>query len=99
MLLNFFVRNLRIFSNNLANLSSLVYRLSSPRVEHLKGSSTGWAPALPTDIILGWKGLPGTNTLAYYEFPFWCNICEKGQTLQTCISEALGRCTSLTHKY
>ncbi len=21
--------------------------------------------ALPTNIILGWKGLPGTNTLAY----------------------------------
>jgi hypothetical protein len=23
--------------------------------------------ALPTNIRLGWKGLPGTNTLAYYE--------------------------------
>jgi len=25
------------------------------------------ASALPTNIRLGWKGLPGTNTLAYYE--------------------------------
>jgi hypothetical protein len=23
--------------------------------------------ALPTNIRLGWKGLPGTNALAYYE--------------------------------
>ncbi len=27
----------------------------------------GWAPCLNTNIRLGWKGLPGTNTLAYYE--------------------------------
>jgi hypothetical protein len=33
-----------------------------PRVENLKGAS-----ALPANIISGWKGLPGTNTLAYYE--------------------------------
>jgi hypothetical protein len=25
------------------------------------------ALALPTNIRLGWKGLPGTNTLSYYE--------------------------------
>jgi hypothetical protein len=25
--------------------------------------------ASPTNIRLGWKGLPGTNTLAYYENP------------------------------
>ncbi len=25
--------------------------------------------ALPTNIRLGWKGLPGTNTLAYSENP------------------------------
>jgi len=25
--------------------------------------------ALPTNIRLGWKGLPRTNTLAYYENP------------------------------
>jgi hypothetical protein len=25
------------------------------------------APDIPTNIRLGWKGLPGTNTLAYYE--------------------------------
>jgi hypothetical protein len=38
-----------------------------PRVENLKGSSLGQAPTLPANIRLGWKGLPGTNTLAYYE--------------------------------
>jgi hypothetical protein len=27
------------------------------------------APALPTNIRLGWKGIPGTNTLAHYENP------------------------------
>ena len=30
----------------------------------------GRLPALPTNIKLGCKGLPGTNTLAYYENPF-----------------------------
>ncbi len=33
------------------------------RVEHLKGRLL----ASPTNIKLGWKGLPETNTLAYYE--------------------------------
>jgi hypothetical protein len=37
------------------------------RETHLKGASLGQAPALLTNIRLGWKGLPGTNTLAYYE--------------------------------
>jgi hypothetical protein len=39
-------------------------------VEHLIGASLGKAPALPANIRLGWKGLPGTNTLAYYENPY-----------------------------
>jgi hypothetical protein len=34
---------------------------------YLKGASQ--APALPAIIRLGWKGLPGTNTLAYYKNP------------------------------
>jgi hypothetical protein len=34
-------------------------------VEHLKGASLGWAPSLPTNIRLGWKGLPRANTQAY----------------------------------
>jgi hypothetical protein len=37
------------------------------RVEHLKGASLGLAPDLPANMGLGWKGLPGTNALAYYE--------------------------------
>jgi len=40
-----------------------------PRVEHLKGASLKWAPGLTANIRLGLKGLPGTNTLAYYENP------------------------------
>ncbi len=31
------------------------------------GPLYGTLPTLPTNCILGWKGLPGTNTLAYYE--------------------------------
>ncbi len=38
-----------------------------PREEHLEGASHGQALALPSIIRLGRKGLPGTNTLAYYE--------------------------------
>ncbi len=57
---------------SLPSLSSLVYCLwarpgAYPWVEHLKGSSIGHAPVLPTNIRPGWKGLPGTNTLAYQE--------------------------------
>jgi hypothetical protein len=36
-------------------------------VEQLKGVSLGKTLALPANIRLGWKGLPRTNTLAYYE--------------------------------
>jgi hypothetical protein len=36
-------------------------------VEQLKGASLGYALALPAHIGLGWKGLPETNTLAYYD--------------------------------
>jgi hypothetical protein len=36
-------------------------------LEHLKGASIGWTPALPANIRLGWKGFPRTNALAYYK--------------------------------
>jgi hypothetical protein len=32
-------------------------------------SRVGPWPYVTTNIRLGWKGLPGTNTLAYYENP------------------------------
>jgi hypothetical protein len=38
-------------------------------VEHLKGVLLEKSLALPANIRLGWRGLPGTNTLAYYENP------------------------------
>jgi hypothetical protein len=34
-------------------------------VESLKGASLGQAQALEANIRLGWKALPGTNTIAY----------------------------------
>ncbi len=36
-------------------------------LKHLKDASLGEALALPANIGLGLKGLPGTNTLAYYK--------------------------------
>ncbi len=36
-------------------------------MEHLKVAQFGSAPALLTNIRLGYRGLPGTNTLAYEE--------------------------------
>jgi hypothetical protein len=38
-----------------------------PRVEHLKRASPGFALNPVANIRPDWKGLPGTNTLAYYE--------------------------------
>ncbi len=40
---------------------------ASPRLGQLKCTSLGGLLAYPTKIGLGLKGLPGTNTLAYYE--------------------------------
>ncbi len=38
------------------------------QVKHLSDAPLkGRLLALPTNIRLGWKGLPGTNILAYYE--------------------------------
>jgi hypothetical protein len=38
------------------------------QVKPLSGAQLlGRPPALPTNIRLGWKGLPGTNALAYYK--------------------------------
>jgi len=31
------------------------------------GEAGAYFQALPANIRLGWKGLPGTNTLAFYE--------------------------------
>jgi len=41
---------------------------AKPRVERLKYASVGYARVLLTNIRLGWKGLPNTNNLAYYEY-------------------------------
>jgi hypothetical protein len=38
--------------------------VANPIKNYLKGVILRWAPALPANIRLGWKGLPGTNTLA-----------------------------------
>jgi hypothetical protein len=46
----------RVKQNSVAN----VIKLSSAKL-------LGRLLALPTNIRLGWKGVPGTNALAYYE--------------------------------
>ncbi len=38
-----------------------------PKVQHLKDASLGYAQALPANIRLNWKGLPGTSASAYYK--------------------------------
>ncbi len=69
MLKNLFVRILQIFVTSFSSPVQclLLWPGAYPRVENLKGASHGQASALPANIILGWKGLPETNTLAYYE--------------------------------
>jgi hypothetical protein len=56
----------------MASFIGLVYRLwvrpEPSRMKYLSGAPFSGRPlALPKNIRLGWKGLPGTNTLAYYE--------------------------------
>ncbi len=46
---------------------SLMFVGKAMRLEHLKGATLWQAPASPTNIILEVKGLPSTNTLAYYK--------------------------------
>ncbi len=69
----FYGRYLRIFviSQNVVTGKPLQpsLMLAGKASELLKGASLRQALALPANITLGWRGLPGTNTLAYYENP------------------------------
>jgi hypothetical protein len=38
-----------------------------PKEEHLRGASLGYTPSLLANNRLGWKGLSGSKTTAYYE--------------------------------
>ncbi len=49
------------------SLMFLVKARSYPRVEHLKSASLGQASAVPANIMLGWRDLTVTNTLAHYK--------------------------------
>ncbi len=40
---------------------------SLPKSRAPERALLGYAAVLPANTRLGWKGLPGTNTLAYYE--------------------------------
>ena len=52
------------------NLQIFGIRQEPTRVKHLSGAPLyGRLLASSTNIRLGWKSLPGTNTLAYYENP------------------------------
>ncbi len=68
---NINIRN-KLGCSSLVGLSSQVYYLwvrlgAHSRVEHLKGASLEQAaPALLANNRLEKKGLPGTNTLAFY---------------------------------
>jgi hypothetical protein len=56
-----------VFVSGMSLLSSLTF-LKPTRVKPLLAALLyGRLLALPTKIRVGWKGLPGTNTLAYYE--------------------------------
>jgi len=60
--LNFFIRNLRIFV-----ISYSVCPWQAQLNLMFAGEAGAYFQALPANIRLGWKGLPGTNTLAFYE--------------------------------
>jgi hypothetical protein len=47
--------------------TSLMFVGAYPIVEHLKGASLVYGLTLPANIRLGRKGLPGTNSQAYYK--------------------------------
>jgi hypothetical protein len=48
--------------------------VANPRMEHLKGAPIGLALALAANLRLDWKGLKETNTLAYYENPYFATV-------------------------
>jgi hypothetical protein len=54
-----------IFKDIRANVIKLFTAVSMPF--HKKLERLSLALALPANIILGWKGLPGTSALTYYE--------------------------------
>jgi hypothetical protein len=56
--------SIKLFTNIIDKLPK-IYLLTYPKVDQLEFSSLGVAPAFLTNIRLGLKGLPGTNTLAY----------------------------------
>ena len=49
------------------SLMFVVKARSIPKVGHIKGVALGFANRRLANIRLGRKGLPGTNTLAYYK--------------------------------
>ncbi len=64
-------RNLRIFEKSLSVCPWQVFPAYSIACGQGQENTLEWSlrkvPALQTNIRLGWKGLPGTNALAYYE--------------------------------
>jgi len=71
-----------------------------PRVEHLKGVKHKYALALPTNIRLGWKGLPGTNALAYFEKAI--GVTRRLWHLKTYLSNtccSIGKWYTISHVY
>ncbi len=57
------------FSISLLSMKTLSIAVKNATLSKMtfKGASLGQTLVLPTNIRLGWKGLPGINTLAYYK--------------------------------
>jgi hypothetical protein len=56
-----------------------------PGVEHLKGTSIGYAPDSLTNIRLGWKGMPGNKIRKlrqqnFYNIGPWRSTLSAGET-------------------
>jgi hypothetical protein len=67
----FYGRNLRIFPDKPFQSSLMFAGKTEPtQVKHLSNAPLqGSLLASPQNIRLDWKGLPGTNTIAFYENP------------------------------
>jgi hypothetical protein len=60
-----FIIMLNVSMLSVIRLSVIILNVVAPFLT--LGASHGKAQALPPNIRLGWRGLPGTNTLTYYE--------------------------------
>ncbi len=72
LLLTYFPNDCNKLVLHLGKTFQLSLMFMNIKVKHLSGAYL-WDRhhALPTNIQLDWKGLPGINTLTYYEFIYY----------------------------